>query len=114
MIYLTINDVKNFFRKCDDDTWLKFYYMDVLRLGVVKFVTVDEDEDNDMFRFEFRLVKVELRKDGKFRGYKDINKEFLEIFKSILANKNVYSMRLCYDYEFYENSENITWDKVIN
>lgn len=112
MKYLTINDVKNFFRKCNDDTWLKFYYMDVLRLGVVKYVTVDED--NDMFKFGFRLVKVELRKDGKFRGYRDINKEFLEGFKSILATKNVYSMRLCYDYEFYENSENITWDKVIN
>lgn len=111
---LTINDVENFLRKCDDDTWLKFYYMDVLHLGVIKYVTVDEDEENDMFSFGCHIIKVELYKDGKFRGSIDINKEILEIFKSILANDNVYSMRLCYDYEYYENCENIPWDKIMN
>ena len=116
MKYLTINDVENFLHKCDDDTWLEFGAIDfnIMRLGVIKYVTFDEDLDNDVIKAEFRLVKIETFNDDKFRGSENINKEVLEIFKSILANKNVYSMRLCYDYKYYEDNEDITWDKMMN
>lgn len=114
-MYLTINDVENFLQKCDDDTWLEFRAIDFsTRLGVIKFVTFNEDLVNNLINVEFRLVKIETFRDDKFRGSENINKEVLEIFKSILANKNVYSMRLCYDYKFYEDNKDITWDKMIN
>lgn len=114
-MYLTINDVENFLQKCDDDTWLEFRAIDfTTRLGVIKFVTFNEDLVNNLINVEFRFVKIETFRDGKFRGSENINKEVLEIFKSILANKNVYSMRLCYDYKFYEDNKDITWDKMMN
>lgn len=114
-MYLTINDVENFLQKCDDDTWLEFRAIDfTTRLGVIKYVTFDEDLDNDVIKVEFRLVNIETFIDDKFRGSENINKEVLEKFKCILKNKNVYSIRLCYDYKYYEDNEDITWDKIIN
>lgn len=116
MKYLTINDVENFLRKCDDDAWLDFgaINFNIMRLGVIKYVTFEEDLVNDVIKAEFRLVKIETFIDDKFRGSENINKEVWEKFKCILANKNVYSMRLCYDYKFYEDNKDITWDKIMN
>jgi hypothetical protein len=116
MMYWTINDVENFLHKCDDDAWLDFVDIEfnIMRLGVIKYVTFEEDLVNDVIKVEFHLVKIETFIDGKFRGSENINTEVLEKFKCILANKNIYSIRLCYDYKYYEDNEDITWDKIIN
>jgi hypothetical protein len=113
-MYLTINDVEDFLHDCDDDAWLKFGAIDFMRLAVIKYVFFEEDLEKDVIKVEFRLVKIETFIDDKFRGSENINKEVLEKFKCILANKNVYSMRLCYDYKFYEDGKDITWDKIMN
>ena len=111
----TLQDVNDYLcRYCDDEAWLHFrdILFNIMNLGVIKFVSMRGDADT--CNLEYKLIKVEIERDGKFRGSKEINQELLEIFRPIIANKNVIAMRLCYDFGYYECEENIPCDKILN